>query len=628
MSTQRLTAAQALVRYLQVQFSERDGERARAIPAIFGIFGHGNVCGLGQALAELGGDLPFHQPKHEQAMVHTALGFAKATRRLSTLACTASIGPGATNLVTGAATATTNRLPVLLLPGDTFANRRQGPVLQQLQHPGYADWGVNESLRSVSRFFDRIARPEQLLTALPEAMRVLLDPAETGAVTIALHQDVQGEAYDYPARFFEPRTWAVTRRPPAPEEIAAVAALLRTAERPLIVAGGGVRYSAAERALAQLAERRGIPVAETSAGKGTAECGLALGGIGVNGTQAANRIAAAADLVLCVGTRLSDFTTASSSLFEERSVRFAGVNVCAADAHRLGAVPVVADARLALEALDAALGEWSTSAGYRAEVEAAVEAWDEVVREHLADGGAAPGDGAGGVGRGAGASLTQTRALATINATARAGDWLVAAAGAPPGDLLKLWRCPPGSSAHIEFAFSCMGHEIPAGLGIRLARPDAGEVVAVIGDGTYLMAPTELATAVQEGLKLTIVILVNGAFGSIRELQRSTVGHTFGTEFRRGAGSGDALRVDYAANAESLGCAAFRAGTAQELEQALAAARDCPGPAVIECRVEPLPAPPSGAWWDLGVPAVSRDERVLEAAGRQRAGAAKQRYFG
>lgn len=614
MSTQRLTAAQALVRYLQVQFSERDGERTRAIPAIFGIFGHGNVCGLGQALAELGGDLPFHQPKHEQAMVHTAIGFAKATRRLSTLACTASIGPGATNLVTGAATATTNRLPVLLLPADTFANRRQGPVLQQLQHPGYADWGVNESLRSVSRYFDRIARPEQLLTALPEAMRVLLDPAETGAVTIALHQDVQGEAYDYPERFFAPRTWAVTRRPPAREEIAAVAALLRTAERPLLVAGGGVRYSAAERELARLADRRGIPVAETSAGKGTAECALALGGIGVNGTQAANRIAAAADLVLCVGTRLSDFTTASSSLFQERSVRFAGVNVCAADAHRLGAVPVVADARLALEALDAALGDWSTSAGYRAEVEEAVAAWDDVVREHLAVGG--------------GASLTQTRALATINGTARAGDWLVAAAGAPPGDLLKLWRCPPGSFAHLEFAFSCMGHELPAGLGIRLARPDAGEVVVVIGDGTYLMAPTELATAVQEGLKVTVVILVNGAFASIRELQRSAVGHTFGTEFRRGAGSGDALCVDYATNAESLGCTAFRAATAEELERALAAARDCPGPAVIECRVEPLPAPPSGAWWDLGVPAVSGDERALEAAGRQRAGAAEQRYFG
>ncbi|MGH2969730.1 MAG: thiamine pyrophosphate-binding protein, partial [Solirubrobacteraceae bacterium] len=315
MKTERLTAAQAIVRHLQVQYSERDDQRRRAIPAMFGIFGHGNVCGLGQALTELGDDLPFHQPKHEQAMVHTALGYAKATRRLATLACTASIGPGATNLVTGAATATTNRLPVLLLAGDTFANRRQGPVLQQLQHPGYADWGVNESLRSVSRFFDRIARPEQILTALPEAMRVLLDPAEAGAATIALHQDVQGEAYPFPAAFFEPTVWSVTRRPPAATEIRRAAGLVRHAHRPLIIAGGGVRYSAAEAALAVLSSRHGIPVAETSAGKGTTSGELALGGIGVNGTAAANSIAAGADVVICVGTRLSDFTTASSSLF-------------------------------------------------------------------------------------------------------------------------------------------------------------------------------------------------------------------------------------------------------------------------------------------------------------------------
>ena len=614
MRTERLTAAQAIVRFLGVQHSERDGERRRAIAAMFGIFGHGNVCGLGQALAEYGDALPFHQPKHEQAMVHTAIGFAKASRRLSTLACTASIGPGATNLVTGAATATTNRLPVLLLAGDTFANRRQGPVLQQLQHPSYADWSVNESLRPVSRFFDRIARPEQVLTALPEAMRVLLDPAETGAVTLALHQDVQGEAFDYPAAFFEPRTWHVARRPPAVSEVAAAARLLRAAERPLLIVGGGVRYSAAERAVAELSERHGIPTAETSAGKGMTSGDLALGGIGVNGTAAANRIAAGADVVLCAGTRLSDFTTASSSLFQAPGVRFAGVNVNAADAHRLGGLPVVADARVALEALAAALGDWRAPAAHAGAVAAERRAWEETVGAHV------PGD--------AGGRLTQPAALRAINGRARAGDWLVAAAGAPPGDLLKLWRCPPGSSAHLEFAFSCMGHEIPAGLGIRMADEAAGEVLVVVGDGTYLMAPTELVTAVQEGLKVTVVVLVNGGYRSIHQLQRASVAHSFGTEFRRGPGCGEVVAIDYAANAESLGCAAYRAATAAELEHALDAAREGTRPAVIACEVEAVPAPASGAWWDLGVPEVSGDEEVRRAAAIHREGAARQRWFG
>ena len=611
MRTERLTAAQAIVRFLGVQHSERDGERRRAIAAMFGIFGHGNVCGLGQALAEHGDALPFHQPKHEQAMVHTAIGFAKASRRLSTLACTASIGPGATNLVTGAATATTNRLPVLLLAGDTFANRRQGPVLQQLQHPSYADWSVNESLRPVSRFFDRIARPEQVLTALPEALRILLDPAETGAVTLALHQDVQGEAYDYPAAFFEPRTWAVPRRPPTADEVAAAARLLREAERPLLIVGGGVRYSAAERAVAELSERHGIPTAETSAGKGMTSGKLALGGIGVNGTAAANRIAAGADVVVCVGTRLSDFTTASSSLFQAPGVRFVGVNVNAADAHRLGGLPVVADARAALEALAPALGDWRAPEAHAGAVAAERRAWDDTVRDHAAGGG-----------------FTQPAALRAINGRARAGDWLVAAAGAPPGDLLKLWRCPPGSSAHLEFAFSCMGHEIPAGLGIRMADADAGEVLVVVGDGTYLMAPTELVTAVQEGLKVTVVVLVNGGYQSIHQLQRGAVARSFGTEFRRGPGLGEVVAIDYAANAASLGCAAFHAAGEAELEHALDAARAGTRPAVIACEVEAVPAPDSGAWWDLGVPEVSGDEEVRRAAASHREGAALQRWFG
>lgn len=613
MTAIRLTAAQALVRFLAAQHSERDGERMRAIPAAMGIFGHGNAPALGQALAEQRDALPFTAPKHEQAMVHTALGYAKARRRLATLACTASIGPGATNLVTGAATATVNRLPVLLLAGDTYATRRQGPVLQQLQHPGYADWSVNETLRPVSRFFDRISRPEQLLTALPEAMRVLLDPAETGAVTLALHQDVQGEAYDYPVALFAPRTWEVPRRPPAATELERAAALLRGSRRPLIVAGGGVRHSAAEAALAALAERCGIPVAETSAGKGAFDRGgaadppLALGGLGVNGTGAANEIAREADVVLCVGTRLTDFTTGSQSLFQARDVRFAGLNVCAADAHRLGGAPLVCDARAGLEALAEALVSYRVPPEHRDGVALAIERWEGAVAADLA---ARPGE-----------RMTQAQALQVLNRAALPGDWVVAAAGSPPGDLLKLWRCPPGAFAHLEFGFSCMGHELPAGIGLRMADPEAGEVLVVIGDGTYLMAPTELVTAADEGLRLTVVVLVNGGYRSIEALQLATVGEGFGTAFHG--------EVDYVANAESLGCPAWEASTPDQLAAALERARAVDGPALVACHVEPRRlAAGGGAWWDLGVAEVAGSEEVRGRAAAQAAGRARQRFHG
>jgi len=616
--TVRLTTAQALVRFLAVQESERDGVRRRAVPAMFGIFGHGNVAGVGQALSEHGAALPFVQPKNEQAMVHAAIGYAKAARRTATLACTASIGPGSTNMLTGAATATTNRLPVLLLPSDTFANRRQGPVLQQLEHPVSADASVNDCFRLVSRHFDRIARPEQLVAALPETMRVLLDPAETGAVTIALHQDTQGEAFDFPAELFEPRVWRIARRPPAAEELAAALAILRGARRPLIVAGGGVIYSEARAALASLAQRCGIPVAETSAGKGSMDPGeLLLGGLGVNGTRAANRIAAEADVVVCVGTRLSDFTTASHSLFQDPGVRFVGVNVCAADAGKLGAAPVVADARLALAELERGLAGYSTDR--RDAVRAATAEWESALDADLAPR--------------AGERMTQAQVYRTLNEAVRPGDWLVAAAGSPPGDLLKAWRVTPGSFAHIEFAFSCMGHEIPAGLGIRMARADAGEVLVVIGDGTYLMANTELVTAVQEGLKLTVVLLANRGYQSIHGLQRATTGTGFGNEFRHrrpGASAPDGafVDVDYAANAASLGCAAEVAAGVDGLRAALASARDEPRPSVIVCEVEPLrPLPDSGAFWDLGVPHASEDARVLRLTQEHRERARRQRWY-
>jgi 3D-(3,5/4)-trihydroxycyclohexane-1,2-dione acylhydrolase (decyclizing) len=604
--TVRLTAAQALVRHLQVQFSERDGERRRAIPAMFGIPGHGNVCGIGQAVSELGGELPFLQPKHEQAMVHAALGYAKATRRLATLACTASIGPGATNLVTGAATATTNRLPVLLLPGDTFASRRSGVVLQQLEHPAYADWSVNECLRPVSRFFDRIERPEQLLTALPEAMRVLLDPAEAGAVTLALCQDVQGEAFDFPAAFFAPRTWSVPRRPPAPAELDAAIAVVRGSLRPLLVAGGGVAHSAAEDALAALAGAGAIPVAETSAGKGSYRGEWLAGGLGVNGTRAANALAAEADVVICVGTRLSDFTTGSLTLFQDRDVRFVAVNAGAQDAAKLGAIPVVGDARAALEAMAPALAGWSASAGWRDRFRAVAAEWRETLVE---------GDGPA-------RALDARAVLAALSAEVRPGDWVVAAAGSPPGDLLKLWSAPEGTRAHIEFAFSCMGHEIPAGMGIRMAQPDDGEIFVVIGDGTYLMAPGELATLAQQRLALTVLVLVNGGYQSIHALQRATGLPALGTQFAP-------LEVDYVGNARSLGCAAVAAGDAEELGAALREARSAPGTTVIVCPVDPgRSAPPSGAYWDLGVAEVSGVAEVRAAAAAARAGRGRQRFHG
>jgi 3D-(3,5/4)-trihydroxycyclohexane-1,2-dione acylhydrolase (decyclizing) len=617
--TVRLTSAQALVRFLRAQWSERDGVRRRAIPAVWGIFGHGNVCGLGEALATLDGGLDFHQPKHEQAMVHAALGFAKASRRLATHACTASLGPGATNLVTGAATATTNRLPVLLLPADTFANRRQGPVLQQLEHPSYADWGVNECLRPVSRHFDRIGRPEQLITALPEAMRVLLEPAETGAVTLALHQDVQGEAYDFPVALFAERTWHVPRRPPAAEELARAAALLRRARRPLVIAGGGVRHSEAEAELAVLADRCALPVAETSAGKGSYRGPLLVGGIGVNGMPAANAVAAEADVVLCVGTRLSDFTTASHAVFQAPGVRFVHLNVCAADAAKLGAAPLVGDARAGLRALAEALGDWRAPAAHAGAAASAAERWRRDLAAALEP---RPGE-----------RMSQGRALRELNDRIRPGDWVVAAAGSVPGDLLKTWEVAEGTYAHIEFAFSCMGHELPAALGIRLAQPRDGQVFAVIGDGTYLMAMSELVTAVQEGLDVTVVLFVNGGYQSIHGLQEGAGGPSFGNEFRRrdaagGAPAGALVEVDYAANARSLGATAFEAGDPGELAAALERARATRGPVVIACRVEPRRAlPASGAFWDLGLAQVSSRAEVREAAAAHAAAAGARRSY-
>src|SRR4051812_33688917 len=563
--TIRLTTAQAVVRFVQVQHSRRDGQEQRLIPAIFGIFGHGNVAGLGQALYEHGTELTYLQPCNEQSMVHTATGYAKAMRRRSTLACTSSIGPGATNMITGAATATINRLPVLLLASDYYATRRQGPVLQQLEHPVSLDVSVNDCFRPVRRFFDRVSRPEQLVESLPEAMRVLTDPAETGAVTIALPQDVQSAACWGPARLFERRIWELERRPPVASRVAELVALLRVAERPFLIAGGGVHYSEAWEALAEFAEAFGIPVGETSAGKGAfrgAEA-LQLGGVGVTGNAAAAALAKRADLVICVGTRLTDFATGSHSLFEHPHVRFASINVAGHDAYKLGALPVLADAREALRAATAAAREAGLTPddAYLEECRSTRAAWRERIERDVF---ATPD----------GEPLTQAAMLGIVNRSARAGDTIVAAAGSPPGDLLQLWDCSGGRNAHIEFGYSCMGYELPASLGVRLAQP-RGEVYTFIGDGTYLMNPTELATAVQEGLKVTVLISKNDGFQCIRDLQLRSAGIDFGNEFRSrdprsNRLSGSFVDIDYAANAASFGARAWEVRTAAELETALA----------------------------------------------------------
>jgi 3D-(3,5/4)-trihydroxycyclohexane-1,2-dione acylhydrolase (decyclizing) len=603
----RLTVAQAVVLYLQAQWSERDGASRRLIPAAFGIFGHGNVTGLGQALEERGCDLPYLQVRNEQAMVHAAAAYAKSSARLATLACMASIGPGSTNMVTGAALATINRLPVLLLPADTYASRRQGPVLQQLEHPVSADLSVNDCFRPVSRFFDRIARPEQLLTALPEAMRVLTDPAETGAVTLALHQDVQCEAWDYPAPFFATRRWRVERRQPDRTRIDEAVALLRHARRPYLIAGGGVIYSEAQEELQRFAEAFGIPVAETHAGKGALRrpSPMSLGAQGIEGSTAAARLAAEADLVICVGTRLTDFATGSQSCFQRPDVRFIAINVAGHDAIKQGALPLIADAREALSALRTA----AVAAGIGpdrarlAAVESARQAWRETLCAEIRD---IPGE-----------ALSQARLVQTMNQEARAGDVVIAAAGSAPGDVVKLWDATGGRDAHVEFGFSCMGYEIPAALGARMARA-SGEVVALVGDGTYLMNPTEIVTAVQEGLKITVVVSVNHGFQVIRRLQMWRTGVSFGNEFRaRDAASGrldgDYLRIDYAANAASMGARAWSVRTVDELRAALRESRDEQGPCVIVVETEKHRfSPGSGVWWDAAPAEVSEDPATRE----------------
>lgn len=633
MSAVRLTTAQAVVRYLARQHSERDGLTRRLVPGMFGIFGHGNVAGIGQALEEHGEGLPYIQSRNEQSMVHAATAYAKRSRRLSTLACSASIGPGSTNMVTGAALATVNRLPVLLFPSDTYATRRQGPVLQQLEHALAGDVTVNDAFRPVVRFFDRINRPEQLLTALPEAMRVLTSADEVGAVAISLPQDIQAEGYDFPERFFAERVWPVARPQPDPTATARAAELLAAAERPLIIAGGGVIYSEGEAALQALADELGVPVAETFAGKGSMQRDgwTTLGGLGLEGNPACNAVAAEADLVIAVGTRLTDFATGSHSLFRHPDVRFVAVNVCDRDARKLAAHPIVADARQALTALHAA----ATSHGrvpseeYRHEVLGRREAWSTQRRQALEE--ERP------------VAMTQARLIGVMQEESQPQDTIIAAAGGPPGDLLKVWDAAEARHCHLEFGFSCMGYELPAALGVRLAQPD-GEVIAFIGDGTFLMNPSEIATALQERLKITVMISENHGFQVIYRLQMLRAGRPFGNEFRErvpadghhdgpldgGRLEGDYLPLDLAKVAEGLGATAFRASTSEEVRDALRRAREIEGPAVIVAETIPhADLPPGGVWWDVAPSEVTSDDDVARLRAEYLADRAElQRFYG
>ncbi|MFP3989571.1 3D-(3,5/4)-trihydroxycyclohexane-1,2-dione acylhydrolase (decyclizing) [Streptomyces sp. E11-3] len=650
--TVRLTVAQAVVTYLSRQYSVADGERRRLIPAALGIFGHGNVAGLGQALDQLSDELPFVQGRNEQALVHIATAYAKASQRHATLAVTASIGPGALNMVTGAGLATVNRLPVLLLPGDTYATRHQGPVLQQLQHPVDADASVNDAFRPISRFFDRITRPEQLLTALPAAMRTLTD-VDTGAVVVSLPQDIQSHAYDYPVEFFAERDWPIRRPAPDADEVAAVARMLAEAEKPLIIAGGGVVYSGATKELESLADAAGIPVAETFAGKGAVQCRAwwQLGGIGLEGTPAVNTLAAEADFVLTVGSRLTDFATASQSVFENPDVRFASINVNAHDTGRLGATGIVADAKRALAALTEAVRRDGTvtSPAWQAKTRSLDDQWQARRAAALDpntpfDLAALPAES--DVVPDTDALLTQGQLIGLLQEHAQPGDTIIAAAGGPPGDLQKVWDATEGRFAHLEFGFSCMGYELPAAIGVRFAVPDPSKrVLSLLGDGTFLMAPTELVTAAQEKLPVTIVIPENHGYQVIHRLQMMRSGREFGNEFRYREGGlhlaeavghpkparleGEYLQVDLVRTASGLGAHALRATTADEVRAALADTRDHEGPVVIVVPVIPhADLPGSGVWWDVAPAEVSEQESVARLRRQYEDGLASQRWYG
>jgi 3D-(3,5/4)-trihydroxycyclohexane-1,2-dione acylhydrolase (decyclizing) len=615
--TRRLTTAQAIVTFLQNQFVERDGKEQVFFAGMLGIFGHANVAGIGQALQQ--STFPYILTRNEQASVHLASGFAKMSNRLRTFACTSSIGPGATNMITGAALATINRLPVLLLPGDIFARRQVAPVLQQLESPNSQDISVNDCFKPVSRYWDRINRPEQIITSLPEAMRVLTSPAETGAVTLALPQDVQSDAYDFPEALFRRRVWTVRRPPPDEVSMARAMEAIRASRKPLIVAGGGVLYSEASRALATLAEMTGIPVCETQAGKGSlaydhAQC---VGAVGATGASSANRLAREADLVIGIGTRYSDFTTASMTAFENPSVRFVNINVAEFDAYKLSAIAVVADARVALEQLAERLRGYRVSSEYAGTMSSLREEWSAEMHR-LFQLKNSP-------------LLAQSAVIGALFEASGPRDVLVSAAGSHPGDLHKLWPTRTPNGYHMEYGYSCMGYEIPGAIGAKMADPSR-EVFVFLGDGTYQMMSSEIVTAIQEGIKLIIVLVDNHGFASIGGLSESIGSAGFGTRYRERSNStgqldGRDLAVDYVANARSLGAQATKAGSLAELKEALAQAKSAKQTTVIVVETDrEVRVPGYESWWDVAVAEVSENKSVQEARSRYEKARQKERY--
>lgn len=621
MTTIRLTMAQALLRYLDQQYISVDGVETKFVKGVIGIFGHGNVTGIGEALERSPGSLTYMQGKNEQGMVHTAAAYAKQKNRRQIYACTTSIGPGALNMITAAATATVNRIPVLLLPGDNFATREPDPVLQQLEVSSDYTVSATDPFKAVSKYWDRIVRPEQLMIAVTQAMRVLTDPAETGAVTLALPQDVQAEAYDYPEAFFARKVHYLDRRPPVQAAIERAAEQLARGRKPLLVAGGGVLYSEASVQLAAFAEAFGIPVAETQAGKSALSWDhpLNVGAIGVTGSLAANRLAREADVVIGVGTRFSDFTTASRSAFQHPEVTFINLNLNGMDAAKLGGEAILADAREGLQALLTAMQKRGYRSGYgpsevadlRGEWNREVDRLYELKHE---------------------AGFAQTTAVGIINRSIDPSSIIVCAAGSLPGDLHRLWRAAAPKTYHMEYGFSCMGYEVSGAFGAALAEPDR-EVYAMVGDGSYLMLHSELVTSLQEQKKFTILLFNNNGFQCIHNLQREHGSDGFGNEFRyreseSGRLTGDYLPMDFAAHARSLGAQAYRAETAEQLEQALRDARNESVTTLIEIPV--VPGTNAGgyeSWWNVGVPEVSTEEKVVNAHHAMQASRAKAKLI-
>ncbi len=626
---ERLTTAQAIVRFLMNQYVERDGVERPFFAGCFGIFGHGNVAGIGQALQQYP-EFRYYQTRNEQAMVHTAAAYAKMNNRLQTFACTTSIGPGATNMITGAAGATINRLPVLLLPGDIFARRNVAPVLQQLEMPYSQDISVNDAFKPISRYWDRIYRPEQIITALPEAMRVLTSAADTGTVTLALPQDVQAEAFDYPTTLFEKRVWLIPRPTPDAAFLQRAADLIRASHQPLIVAGGGVIYSEASEVLAAFVNKTGIPVGETMAGKGALRYDhpLNLGAIGATGTFGANILAREADLVIGIGTRYSDFTTASKTAFQNPDVRFININVADFDAHKHSGLPLVGDARATVEALAQLLGDWSVTDEYRSRAADFNQQWDAEV-ERIYNLGNQP-------------LPSQGEVIGAVNTFSDERDVVLCAAGSAPGDLHKLWRTRDPKGYHLEYGYSCMGYEIAGGLGAKMACPDR-EIYVIIGDGSYLMMSQEIVTSIQEGYKLTIILIDNHGFGSIGALSRSLGSKGFGTRYlyrddRDGQIPNDEipfssaveshLPIDLAANAHSLGAAVFRANTIADLREALAEAKKQSQTTVIYIETDRYAGVPGyESWWDVPVAEVSTIDSVQEAYKDYQEAKQKERYY-